>query len=291
MPRSRTIKPGFFENDALAALDPLARLLFAGMWCWADRNGRLEYRPKKLKGYILRFDDCDIEALCDQLERAGFIKRYFYGDRAFVQVVNFTSHQKPHPKEPSVFPDEPDLGSAEPETFTAEPGKGSAQPDLGANEPCTIALTLLPSNLLTLSPSLEDSGVSQKPSPKFVPPTVEDVRAYCSERKNAVDPETFVDHYTANGWKIGGRGAMKDWRAAVRTWEKNSFGGGRGKQASNVGSGSRIRAPAGKYANVRTIVCGEATPPGAASEAIPSECEPKHSRDGPGVEGANPFAG
>lgn len=55
---------------------------------------------------------------------------------------------------------------------------------------------------------------------RFKPPTVEEVRAYCQERKNGIDPETFVDHYTANGWKVGGKSPMKDWKAAVRTWEK-----------------------------------------------------------------------
>lgn len=54
----------------------------------------------------------------------------------------------------------------------------------------------------------------------FVPPTVEEVRAYCRERRNNVDPETFVDFYTGKGWVVG-KAKMKDWKAAVRTWEKN----------------------------------------------------------------------
>ena len=54
---------------------------------------------------------------------------------------------------------------------------------------------------------------------KFSPPTIEEVRAYCSERKNGVDPQRFIDHYTANGWKVG-KNSMKDWKAAVRTWER-----------------------------------------------------------------------
>lgn len=61
------------------------------------------------------------------------------------------------------------------------------------------------------------------PNGRFVPPTVEEVAEYCKERGNKVDPQRFVDHYTANGWKVGGRGAMKDWKAAVRNWEKNGF--------------------------------------------------------------------
>lgn len=53
---------------------------------------------------------------------------------------------------------------------------------------------------------------------RFKPPTVEEVRAYCTERGNSIDPQSFVDFYTSNGWKVG-KNAMKDWKAAVRTWE------------------------------------------------------------------------
>jgi hypothetical protein len=52
----------------------------------------------------------------------------------------------------------------------------------------------------------------------FTRPTLEEVRAYCQERHNLVDPEAWLNHYTANGWRVG-RNPMKDWRAAVRTWE------------------------------------------------------------------------
>jgi hypothetical protein len=57
---------------------------------------------------------------------------------------------------------------------------------------------------------------------RFVPPTLEEVRSYCQERKNNVNPEKFFDHYTSNGWMVG-RNKMKDWKAAVRTWERNSY--------------------------------------------------------------------
>ena len=50
--RARNLKPGFFQNEYLADLPPLARILFCGLWCSADRNGRLEYRPKKIKAEI-----------------------------------------------------------------------------------------------------------------------------------------------------------------------------------------------------------------------------------------------
>lgn len=63
-------------------------------------------------------------------------------------------------------------------------------------------------------------GPDKPPRPRFVPPTLEEVRAYCQERGNGVDPEGFADFYTANGWKQGRGKAIVDWRAAVRTWEK-----------------------------------------------------------------------
>lgn len=60
---------------------------------------------------------------------------------------------------------------------------------------------------------------SKEKRDRFSPPSIEEVTVYCKERGNAIDPQTFIDFYTAKGWKIGNQ-AMKDWRAAIRTWEK-----------------------------------------------------------------------
>ena len=59
---------------------------------------------------------------------------------------------------------------------------------------------------------------------RFTPPTIEEVKAYCIERGNRVNPEQFVDFYSAKGWLVG-KNKMKDWKAAVRTWERNSSNG------------------------------------------------------------------
>lgn len=59
-----------------------------------------------------------------------------------------------------------------------------------------------------------------KPPARFVPPTVEEVAAYCRKRGNGIDPEAFVDYYQANGWIQGKGKPIKDWQACVRTWEK-----------------------------------------------------------------------
>lgn len=69
----------------------------------------------------------------------------------------------------------------------------------------------------------ENNSVSQAKTrtKRFTPPTLEEVKAYCAERKNNVDAQRFVDYYTSNGWLVG-KNKMKDWKAAVRTWERNS---------------------------------------------------------------------
>ena len=63
----------------------------------------------------------------------------------------------------------------------------------------------------------------------FVPPSVEEVRIYCAERDNSISPEQFVDFYSAKGWMVG-KTKMKDWKACVRTWERNQKGAGDGKR-------------------------------------------------------------
>jgi len=103
--RLRTIKPGFFTNEQLAELPMAARLLFEGLWCLADREGRLEDRPKKIKVEVLPYDDENVDWLLTQLDDAGFIIRYLAEGRPYIQIVNFLKHQSPHPKEaPSQIP-------------------------------------------------------------------------------------------------------------------------------------------------------------------------------------------
>ena len=101
MPRARNIKPGFFANEELAEIEPIGRLLFIGLWTLADRDGRLEDRPKRIKGELFPYDNCDINALLDDLQKYGFILRYEVDGGKYIQIVNFSKHQNPHPKEPS----------------------------------------------------------------------------------------------------------------------------------------------------------------------------------------------
>ena len=68
----------------------------------------------------------------------------------------------------------------------------------------------------------ETPQVAAKKTKRFIPPSLEDVQSYCLERGNSVDAERFIDYYTANGWMVG-KNKMKDWKAAIRTWERSGF--------------------------------------------------------------------
>jgi hypothetical protein len=105
MPRARNIKPGFFMNEDLAECDLPARLLFIGLWCLADREGRLEDRPKRIGAFVFPYEDYDVDALLNQLHEHGFILRYEVDGGKYIQIINFKKHQNPHPKEAaSVIP-------------------------------------------------------------------------------------------------------------------------------------------------------------------------------------------
>lgn len=94
-------------------------------------------------------------------------------------------------------------------------------------------------------------GCKEKPRSRFTPPTVEEVADYCRERGNSVSPERFVDFYASKGWKVGNQ-PMKDWKAAVRTWEDDGPRKGQTnvrvisaqdyKQRDYAGMDERIRA-------------------------------------------------
>lgn len=100
MARIRSVKPEFFTDDDVASLPFEARLLFIGMWTQADRAGRLEDRPRRLKAVVFPYDDVDVEAMLEQLVTVGFIVRYSVQGKDFIAIRSFEKHQCPNVKEP-----------------------------------------------------------------------------------------------------------------------------------------------------------------------------------------------
>lgn len=106
MARSRNIKPGLFSNELLVELPAFDRLAFIGLWCLADREGRLEDRVKRIKIELFPCDDYDVDAGLARLAAAGFIARYKVAGFSVIEIVNFQKHQSPHGTEKdSMLPD------------------------------------------------------------------------------------------------------------------------------------------------------------------------------------------
>lgn len=232
MPRARNLKPSLFKNELLGEADPLLTLLFEGLWTLADREGRLEDRPKRIKAEIFPYRELpDFNGYLTELERMGFICRYVVAGEGYIEVINFTKHQSPHKTEKA-------------SELPKNPGK-SGGCDVTENAPLnnesyTVKESLTPDSLL-LTP---DSSVNESPTvpvaqakPEKPKPTkrkskLPDDFALTTERRDAalsywrernrldlnVDDEfeRFLAHHRANGK------TMADWDAAWKTWYCNA---------------------------------------------------------------------
>jgi hypothetical protein len=145
------LHPGFFTDADLAECSPLARIFFEGLWCEADREGRLKNDHRELKAKILPYDNCDARELLGELERVGAVQRYEVDGVALLSLPNFHKYQHPHQREvASVLPAPP-----------PRPGKGKGQP---APSPEKVVPSRAES--VTVSESVSESVTVQAPAKK-----------------------------------------------------------------------------------------------------------------------------
>lgn len=179
MARARLLKPGFFNNENLAELGPLAQMLFAGLWTIADKKGRMDDRPKRIKAEVFPYYKADVDVLLSRLEEGGFIERYSACGEAYIQIRNFEKHQHPHKNEPdSVIPSAPANVSAASDIVRTEPDI------LGSRPAETVAKAKAESETVAEAVSVAPPRVSfvpQSESPFPEPPESE--------------PESFVAVY------------------------------------------------------------------------------------------------
>jgi hypothetical protein len=212
MARSRILKPQFFLNEKLAECDPLARLLYAALWCVADKKGRLEDRPKLVGVQSLPYDHADVDALLGQLAAAGFIRRYTVRGQKLIDIPAFERHQRPHCREQeSELPgfEEADLGNKARGLHEACPGQQRTTEavtgtDLGSAEAsprCPVSISV--------SDSVSDS-VS-----KEIPP-VETGDSYAGSRTKKLDP-AFEAWYAAYPRRVKPKEAAQAWAKALQS--------------------------------------------------------------------------
>jgi uncharacterized phage protein (TIGR02220 family) len=168
--RARNIKPGFFKNEDLLECDPLERILFIGLWCLADREGRLEDRPKRIKIEILPCDNCDMDFMLNRLASFGFILRYSLGGAKYIQVLNFHKHQHPHHREPASSIPAPHATTVH---DTKAPGQPQASPGPALGQPqYSPSDSLIPDSLIHKKPNVSSTRCQAEPDAAPPPPCV-----------------------------------------------------------------------------------------------------------------------
>lgn len=209
MARSRNIKPGIFKNELLGVADPLLTILFAGLWCLADRRGRLEDRPLRIKAEIFPYRELQgFNGYLTDLARLGFIRRYTVDGIDLIDIPAFEKHQHPH--------------HTEKESELPEYQGNSDRCDLTVKTPLpnlvsTDTLRLIPDSLNT--DSLIPDSVANATRSRFVKPSIEDLLIEFEGKVQSPISEAnkFLNHYESNGWKVG-RNAMKSWKGAAANW-------------------------------------------------------------------------
>lgn len=93
MARIRTIKPEFFTSEDIVSVTPLARLFYVSLWCEADREGRLEWKPGTFKMRYLPGDACDVNQLAEELTGRGLIVLYEVDGKRYAEIPTFAKHQ------------------------------------------------------------------------------------------------------------------------------------------------------------------------------------------------------
>jgi len=235
MARIRTIKPEFFEDEALAKLTAHERLLFIGTWLLADKNGVLEYRPEWIKAKVFPYENgetVDVSRMLPRLVSGGYLVRYRVDGREYLAVRNFSKHQRitgkeaqgegryPLPPDDICKEHQPGNAGEAPEKHpdAQEQGTGNREQGTGnevhshAGKPATP--TPKPAKHRRLTPVRDN------------PPTIQEVCDYANERVAAgfgtLNPNEFFNRNEAAGWVHGRNGSkdVVDWRAHYRAWDK-----------------------------------------------------------------------
>lgn len=208
---NRIIKESICVSESIDALNWFEEVLFYRLIVNCDDFGRFDGRVPVIKNRLFPLkDNVTAKAVKDginKLASAGLVRLYDCDGKPYLHLPTWNDHQNVRAKR-SKYPSPDDSMNA-------------------SASNCNHMYTDVPviqseSNAISES----ESNASEESRKRFAPPSVAAVREYCEERGNGVDPQRFVDYYTSNGWMVG-KNRMKDWKAAVRTWEQKEKSYGR----------------------------------------------------------------
>lgn len=173
MGRARNIKPAFFQNEDIVGCSLAARLCFIGLWTMADREGRLEDRPKRIKMVLFPADSVDVEELLSELDQHGLIKRYQASGMSLILIPKFSKHQRPHHNEAAS--DLPGI-EAEEEESASHHGRKCEQPRSQA---------LRPESPFSESPIPSSTAPPVRAAPEPMPCAIERIKSIYPKRSGS----------------------------------------------------------------------------------------------------------
>jgi len=212
---NRIIKESFRFSEKINRLTDFQFRLWVSLITYVDDYGRGDARPAIIRGACFplreRLSNADLDAALNALAGTGCVELYQVDGRPYLCFPNWQSHQRVRNSR-QIFPS-PEQGES-----GSPPRPAATCGDLP--RPAATCRDLRPeSNPIRIQSESESESKGDARAARFTPPTVEAVASYCLERKNRVNAQRFVDFYASKGWMVG-KSPMKDWKAAVRNWER-----------------------------------------------------------------------
>ena len=192
---NRIIKESICTSDNIDQLTPFEETFFVRLIVNCDDFGRMDARVKILASRLFPLKEvkpCQIMDAVKSLVKADLITVYEVNGKMYLQFNTWESHQQIRAKK-SKYP---------------SPDEGICNQLISDDIKC-------PRN-----PIQSNTNPIRNTNTKFSPPTVDEVKAYCDELKYNIDPQYFIDYYTARGWELKPGQKVKDWKACIRTWRK-----------------------------------------------------------------------
>ena len=212
---NRIIKESICTSDTIDQLNWFEEVLFYRLIVNCDDYGRFDGRIIVIKNRLFPLRDNitakSIENAINKLVSVGLVCCYMANGKPFLYLPTWNEHQNVRAKR-SKYP-EPSEETDENNLHTSDCKCMQMQADVPVIQSNPIQSNPYP------YPYPKREYEKNKTNP-FKPPTLQEVEEYCKNRNSIVDPNRFFDFYTSNGWKVG-RNSMKDWRAAVRSWERS----------------------------------------------------------------------
>lgn len=196
---NRILKESICVSDDIDRLNWFEEVLFYRLIVACDDFGRYDGRPAIIKNRLFPLKESltlkQVTSGLKTLASVGLVAMYEYDGKPFLHLPSWDDHQTRRASK-SKYPD---------------PADSTCKQMISGESECSASAHVF-DNRIRNSYSGIESGNAR--------PTVEDVRNYCQERKNSIDPQHFVDYYEQQGWKLSNGNPLKDWKAAIRNWER-----------------------------------------------------------------------